>query len=97
MLVMARVQPGADNREAPSEDSAEYRAQARFDHDLAGHLTFISVYHRDSPGGARPHFGLTRYAWDAATLTFVPAKPVRLPPVKPRRLSPMPHNGQLAN
>lgn len=96
-LVTARVRPGANNRETSAEDSAEYRAQARFDHDVAGHLTFVSVYHRDSPPGARPHFGLTRYAWDATTLTFVPAKPVRLPPVEPRRLPPLPSGGQLAN
>ena len=97
MLVTARVRPGVNNRETSPADSAEYRAQPRFDHDLAGHLTFVSVYHRDSPPGARPHFGLTRYAWDAATLTFVPAKPVPLPPVKPRRVLPIPHDGQLAN
>jgi hypothetical protein len=96
-LVTARVGPGADSRETSPGDSAEYRAQTRFDHDRAGHLTFVSVYHRDSPPGARPHFGLTRYTWDAATLTFVPAKPVRLQPVKPRRLPPVPHSGQLAN
>jgi hypothetical protein len=88
-LVTARVGPSANNRETSPEDSAEYRAQARFDHDVAGHLTFVSVYHRDSPPGARPHFGLTRYAWDAATLTFIP--------VKPRRLPPAPQDGQLAN
>jgi hypothetical protein len=97
MLVTARVRPGANSRETSSADSAEYRAQARFDHDVAGHLTFVSVYHRDSPPGARPHFGLTRYAWDTATMTFVPAKPVRLPPVAPRRLPPVPPGAQLAN
>ena len=63
-LVTARVRPGADNREASAGDNAEYRAKPRFDHDLDGHLIFVSVYHRDSPAGARPHFGLTRYAWN---------------------------------
>jgi hypothetical protein len=96
-LVTARVRPGANSRETSPSDGAEYRAQARFDHDVAGHLTFVSVYHRDSPPGARPQFGLARYAWDATTLTFVPAKPVRLPPVEPRRLPPLPDGGQLAN
>lgn len=96
-LVTARTRPGSISRDPALGDSSQYRAQPRFDHDIDGHLTFVTVYHRDSTLAATPHFGLTRYAWDAAILTFVSVKPRPLQPVKPRRLPPVPPDGQLAH
>ncbi len=97
MLVTARMRPGAINRDISLGDSSEYRAKPRFDHDLAGHVTFVSVYHRDSSIGTRPHFGVTRYAWNPASLAFSAVKPEPLAPVKPHRLPPVPGSPQLDN
>lgn len=87
-LVTARVQPGASTREAShsaTSNGEEYRAALRFGHDLAGHLTAVTAYHRDQPLGARPRFGVIRYAWNPATRTFEVAMPVPLPPGGRRR------------
>jgi hypothetical protein len=96
-LVTARSGPDAVDRDSALGDSSEYRATLRFDHDIEGHLTFINVYHRDSTVAAKPHFGLARYAWSEATLTFVSVKPVPIKPIRRQRLPPQPYDGQLAN
>jgi len=96
-LVTARTRPGAPNSDSAAGDSSEYRAMPRFDHDIAGHLTFVTVYHRDSAVALKRHFGLTRYAWNEATLSFVSVKPAPSAPLKPQRHPLMPQSDQLAN
>jgi hypothetical protein len=96
-LVTARTRADAVNRDSALGDSSEYRAMPRFEHDIDGHLTFVDVYHRDSTVVAKPHFGLARYAWSEATLTFISVKPVLPKPVRRPRPLAEPYGGQLAN
>ena len=83
-LVTARKRPGArigDTADGNASDVDEYRAGLRYEHDLAGYLTAVGAYYRDAPPGAHPRFGVVRYVWNPATLTFAPAKPIPPPSV----------------
>jgi hypothetical protein len=78
-LITARKRPGAqigDTANGDASDVDEYRAGLRYEHDLAGYLTAVGVYYRDAPPGARSRFGVVRYVWNPATLTFAAAAPV---------------------
>ncbi len=92
-LVTAREHPGGKNRagvESSAANGEDYRAAIHFDHDLQGHVTAINAYHHDRPSGARSSYGMSRYEWDAVSLTFAPAVPFAIPKGKGKRLPPVP-------